>query len=63
MGTWQFLGAVVFCEREGGVYTDGREQWARHMAGEDEKTKGDDRDWICHTLEAEGEGVFMVAKV
>ena len=23
------------------------------------KTKGNDRDWICHTLEPEGEGVYM----
>ena len=30
-----------------------------HMAGGD-KTKGNDRDWICHTLEPEGEGAYMV---
>ena len=30
-----------------------------HMAGGGE-TKGNGRDWICHTLEPEGEGVYMV---
>ena len=39
VGTWQFLGVVVFCGREGRVYADGQEQGARHMAGEDEKPR------------------------
>ena len=30
------------------------------MAGEDKKARGNDRDWMCHTLESEGEGVFML---